>query len=199
MPKARVSNAVESESAGPEEWLELYGDRLYRRALHRVKDVGIAEDLVQETFISAIKSLGNFEKRSSVYTWLASILRNKILDHYRKRTRLREDFIEDREPSSADLGFSSIGFWNTYVPNWARSPDETLESADFMRAITSCLEALPARSRRILELKIADDLPQDEICKITEVSPTNYWVIIHRARLALRKCVERRWYKSEDR
>jgi RNA polymerase sigma-70 factor (ECF subfamily) len=189
---------VSQELAEPSDWLDLYGDRLFQYALSRVRDDSVAEDLVQDTLLAAMKSASSFEGRSSAYTWLVSILKNKIIDHHRKVARLREDSITDKEINSADLGFNSLGIWSSYVANWARSPEKTLENQQFLTAVQHCFSALPAKHREIFQLKFIDDTSSDEICKLMDITPSNLWVLMHRARMTLRQCVEKNWYRNES-
>jgi RNA polymerase sigma-70 factor (TIGR02943 family) len=182
----------------PSQWLDLYGDKLFQYAVSRVKDPSTAEDLVQETLLSAFRSWTSFEGRAAPLTWLRSILKNKICDLYRKRSRLREEYLEEKSYDLVQLGFFSFGIWSSYIANWASSPEKTLENQQFNSVVDRCLSTLPARHREIFELKFLDELPPEEICKVTGISSSNYWVILHRSRLALRKCVELHWHKGSE-
>lgn len=186
-----------SADADPESWLELYGDSLYRFALGQLRgDEALAEDLVQETFLSAMRALDRFEGRSAVQTWLTSILKNKIIDHFRKRSRQGHHVQIEEVPEGPLSGIGALGLWNVYVPNWAKDPEAILENEQFLGAVQSCLGKLPDRSRELFQLKFLKQLETDEICNILEISSSNFWVLLHRGRLALRQCVEDNWHKS---
>ena len=187
------SNGEDLGTDDPSSWVELYGDRLYQFALSRVRDQALAEDLVQDTFMSAIRAIESFEGRSSIQTWLRTILKNKIVDHFRKSTRRGSEVrLEDYEEIPA-VGFGTLGIWNVYVPNWGKSPDAALENDQFLKVVESCLGKLPERHREVFQLKFLKDLEAEEICKILSLSSSNYWVILHRGRLALRQCVQENW------
>ena len=196
MQESSNSSGESSADPNPEEWLDLYGDSLYQFALARVRNPSTAEDLVQETFLAGMRAISSFEGRSSLKSWLIAILKNKIIDHLRKASRQKEEVFEEETIDLPVRGFSSIGIWNVYVPNWAGSPEGVLENQQFMEVIKNCFEKLPDRSRRLFQLKLLQDLDTEEICKLLEISSSNYWVLVHRARLALRECVESNWYRK---
>ena len=178
----------------PDKWLEDYGDYLFRYALVRVKKHEIAEDLVQDTFVSAFKAYETFRGESKFKTWITTILRNKIFDYYRKNNKLEknesfEDQIEE---------FNSFGIWKVYVPNWAKSADEVIEDQEFVDTLTSCISKLSGNYQQAFKLKHLDSLDSDEICKVMDISPSNFWVLMHRVRLQLRKCLETNWYKKDE-
>lgn len=185
----------------PVTWLEEYGDGLYSYAYGKVRDKALAEDLVQDTLLSAIKNLVGFEGRSSVKTWLFTILKNKITDNYRKSSSVaRSEKAHSASNNIMDLpeiSFNSFGIWNKYVPNWANDPEAILESKVFSEVLSNCVEKLPKRSQIAIN-KNANDLPADQICKELEISTSNLWVLLHRARLHLRECLEKNWYKNHE-
>jgi RNA polymerase sigma-70 factor (TIGR02943 family) len=185
----------------PATWLDEYGDILFSYAYAKVKDTALAEDLVQDTLLSAIKNLAGFESRSSVKTWLFTILKNKITDNYRKTASVaRTEKAHSTSNNILDLpeiSFNSFGIWNKYVPNWANDPEAILESKVFSEVLSNCIDKLPKRSQLAIN-KNANDLPADEICKELEISPSNLWVLLHRARLHLRECLEKNWYKNHE-
>lgn len=172
---------------GPEVWVDRYGDYLYRFAYVRLGNREVAEDVVQETLMAAIQSWRNFEGRSTVRTWLVSILKRKIIDNIRKVSSRRLASVTAEE---ALEGFNGLGLWNVILKDWARKPDELLEQQRFMDALRECVAGLPERSRSVLTMATVDGMEGSEICEIMKISKENLWVLIHRARMALRKCVE---------
>jgi RNA polymerase sigma-70 factor (TIGR02943 family) len=182
-----------NKEINPQEWLSEYGDYLYAFALSRVKLSHLAEDLVQDTLVSALKNYQKFKGESSFRTWLTAILKNKIFDYYKKDSRL-QPLPEESENSA---GFNSGGIWNVYVADWGSRPDERLQDKAFMNAFAGCFDKLKPQIKQLFELKLKDDLSTEEICKVMEISSTNLWVLLHRARQQLRNCLDKNWYKNE--
>lgn len=185
----------------PSSWVELYGDYLYSYALSRVYRKELAEDLVQETFLSALKSRENFRGQSSEKTWMISILRNKIVDHYRKVGNSREKMLLDKnwETSGEDSPFQKEG---PFKGQWIRSSapgsyggsiEKMIESKEFQKILELCLSLLPDKWAAAFTLKVMEECESDEVCKDLDISSSNLWVILHRARLKIRECLEKRW------
>lgn len=181
-----------------EQWLELYGDSLFKFALARVRNVQMAEDLVQETFVAAIKARDSFEQRSQVKTWLTGILKHKIIDHLRRSAR--EQNYEDADTLFDELrqeSFDASGHWQIDVAQWS-NPDQALEREEFWAVMNRCLDELPEKMREIFLLREMEGLSAEEICKALQVSSTNnVWVILSRLRMKLRQCLELRWFNRE--
>lgn len=190
-PKNNEASQLASD-IDPESWLDDYGDYLFQYAITRVKKQETAEDLVQDTFVSAFKSYKNFRGDSAFKTWLTSILKNKIYDHYRKTSRMQKnESFEDRADE-----FNNLGIWKVYVPNWAKSPDDLIADHEFVSALSDCIAKLEGNYAKVFRLKHQEFLSSEEICKILDISPSNYWVMMHRVRTQLRKCLEKNWYKN---
>ena len=178
----------------PETWVDQYGDYLYRFALSRLQDRAAAEDLVQETFLAALHARENFKGRSSVTTWLTGILKHKIIDHLRKESRNQP--VEDVEPFTPSLDdlFDEKGKWKVGPSKWTGSPSELYEQKEFWRILTQCLSELSGRLAQIFTLRELEELSTEEICKVFDISATNCWVILYRARMLLRRCLEINWF-----
>jgi RNA polymerase sigma-70 factor (ECF subfamily) len=184
------------EFSGPEQWVELYGDYLFKFALARLRDVSRAEDAVQETFLAALKGRKNFAGRSAEKTWLIGILKNKIYDYFRKASR---------ETSFADLEFyaeeESEGFITRGLTKdaWSQGPQEWpepgagLDSEVFWKAYRECAAKLPRHVAAVFHLREVDGLAGREVCALLNISENNLWVMLHRARMALRRCLETNW------
>jgi RNA polymerase sigma-70 factor (ECF subfamily) len=182
----------------PSVWVDDHGDVLYRYALLRVKDEHVAEDLVQDTLVSALEGLESFGGGSSVRTWLVAILKHKILDHFRRGTR--EIATSDLSPEADELQdetFNRIEQWRRAPSVWPDTPDILLENKEFWSVFVRCLEGLPEAFRRAFALREMDDLKTEEVCKILGVTATNLWVMLHRARMKLRNCLEERWFREK--
>lgn len=179
----------------PETWLDAHGDALYRFALQRVREPALAEDLVQDTLLAALRARAGFAAQASERTWLIAILKNKIIDHYRRAGR-ESPLPEHLDPDEAvDALFRDEpdGHWAEPPSSWPR-PDTALEQAEFWRVFQECLDALPARQSQAFVLSEIDGLTTAELCKLFGASTSNMWVLLHRARLRLRGCLESRWF-----
>ncbi|MFC1858485.1 sigma-70 family RNA polymerase sigma factor [Thermodesulfobacteriota bacterium] len=181
----------------PETWVDEYGDQLYQFAFTRVHDSEIAADLVQETFLAGLKSKDRFEGRSSMRTWLTGILKHKIIDHLRKKNR--EYPVTDIELYVDTLGefFDKSGHWKTGPAKWIANPSKLYEQQEFLEIFYQCLSGLTSRLADAFKLREIDGLSTDEICKVLSITATNLWVLLHRARMKLRGCLERNWFEKE--
>lgn len=176
-------------------------DALFRFALVRVRDRDLAEDLVQETLLAAVRRPEGFEGRARLGTWLAGILRNKIVDHYRAAAREKTDAMSalaahaDRDPDAE---------WFTEGGQWARNPDrafdvldadprDLVERAEVLAAIRQCVGRLPRSLQRVFALREFDDQDADEIGEAVGIARASVPVLLHRARQLLRECLQRNW------
>ena len=180
------------------EWVTEYGDRLFNFAMMRLKNKALAEDIVQETFLSAFKSQSSFEGRSSVYTWLVRILKNKIIDHIRKQSRKSEVSYEEVNcPEKGDL-INNKGIWKAPLGEWAADPGQLLDKKGFQVQIQKCLETIPEKYREAFVLKMIDDMEAEEVCDMLGISSNNLWVIMYRARMRLRACLDKHWFNADE-
>lgn len=186
----------------PESWIDEHGDVLFRFALMRVRDETLAEDMVQETLLSAIQSIKSYAGKSAERTWLTGILKHKIIDHYRKNSRQVQITDEDTDLSDVGYFFERQDAWNGH---WAipfrpvdpeQSPDQVLEQSEFWGVLGDCLSALPQRVANVFTLREIDGMTSEEICGVLSLSSSNFWVIMHRARMHLRRCVEVKWFRT---
>lgn len=187
---------TDPRNVDPSLWLDEYGDILYKYAVARVKSQELAEDLVQEALLSGIKAYDRFEGRCTVKTWLVGILKNKIIDHFRSVSRKGiPDDLDDKDVHTQNY-FNSFGIWRVILENWADSPDEILEKRDFYKVFEGCLGKLPEQSRKAFLMKMSGEKESAEVCNILGISSSNYWVLLYRARLALRECIEINWIQQ---
>ncbi|MBN2173188.1 MAG: sigma-70 family RNA polymerase sigma factor [Bacteroidales bacterium] len=174
-----------------------HADYMFNFAITRVNDVHLAEDLVQETFLSALKGFDSFQGMSKASTWLTAILKNKIIDHYRKK--VKEYHKESMEQLGAtDEFFDKNGTWfpDQLPKDWKIDYDQRIEQDEFYRVLQHCLGRLKELQRMAFVMKHMDDAATETICKELEITASNYWVLIHRAKLQLRKCLEKNWIKN---
>src|SRR5579859_4342275 len=187
----------------PESWVEQYGDDLFGFAAARLRDRATAQDLVQETFLAGIKSAEGFAGRSSERSWLFGILRNKLADYYRRQ--YREEEIIDTEPplpeergAFATRGLGKDGWVMKLAPKAWEAPDRTLISKEFQDVLRSCLSRLPDKVAQVFRLREIDGVSSEEICKDLGVSANGLWVMLHRARMGLRRCLEVHWFGNKQ-
>lgn len=179
----------------PEKWVQLYSDYLYNYTITRVNNNDLAKDLVQETFFAGLKSMKNFQGRASERTWLVSILKRKIIDYYRKinskkgKAEVRMNFYNEGDNN---------GEWlEERVPNtWSDDADKDIENNELKIALEQCIEKLPEKYRMVFRMKTIQGFETEEICKELGITSSNLWVIIHRARTQLRRCMEDNWFNN---
>jgi RNA polymerase sigma-70 factor (ECF subfamily) len=167
-----------------------YGDELYKFALIRVGKRELAEDLVQETFLTALTKIESFREDGLILNWLKTILKNKFIDLVRSRS-FRE------EPTENTEFFTDMGIWKNPFSkwfNWVDSPQDLMERKKFFEVLESCMTKLPLKQRLVIALKAFDGLSTEDICKELEITSSNEWVLTYRARLGLRECLEKNWH-----
>jgi RNA polymerase sigma-70 factor (ECF subfamily) len=185
----------------PEKWIERYSDALYGYAVARVSKTEVAEDLVQETFLSALKARDSFLGNASEKTWLTAILKRKIIDYYRKKSTQSELSILDKDTKDGfmnhffDSDGSSEGHWtgNAAPTGWGKDLETAVEAEEFNNTLKACLDKLSEKTAAVFVLKNMEDMDTEEICKELGITPSNYWVLMHRAKLQLRECIQKNW------
>jgi len=183
------------------EWVMSFSDRLYSRALFQTKSVVAAEDIVQDTFLAAFQGFEKFDKRSKPDTWLFAILNNKIIDHHRKMSKSASiDSVSGlkAERTESDF-FNEHGEWRkeTVPLEWHDSDEQVLDNPEFVEVLTNCLGKLPATWHSAVLMKYMDGTNPEIICQELEITSSNYWQVLHRAKLQLRKCIEVNWFNSD--
>ncbi len=172
-------------------WVNEYGDMLYRYAVPRVNDKEVAKDLVQDTFLAAWRNHDNFKGEISEKNWLFTILKNKIIDHYRRAsTRLTESLPENDSPY-----FDEVEHWTEQAgpKEWGIDYNQGVERKEFYEILNKCRQKLKEVQSAVFAMKYLDGLDSEEICKELNISASNFWVLIHRAKLNLRACLEKNW------
>lgn len=187
------------EDLDPSNWLDAHGDVLYRYALARVRNPSTAEDLVQDTLMAGIKSIERFTGASSLRTWLVSILKHKIIDYMRKSKRVFNTDDETMGDWSGEEYFDRKGRWKKRPPEWISNPEKAYERGEFWGALEGCLDKLKEKQHRAFVLRELEGMESTVICETLEISPSNLYILLFRARLALRKCLEVNWMDKHDR
>ncbi len=185
--------------ADPDRWVDEHGDCLYRYALTRVRKEEVAEDLVQETLLVAVRTHEKFGGRSTERSWLVGILKNKICDHFRKLGRETNftdlEFFSDEHSDK----FDGDNYWihERGPSDWKPEGEEAMKRAEFWQALQGCLGKMPERVAQVFMLREMDDLPSKEVCETLQISEANLWVMLHRARMALRQCLEMNFFDGQ--
>jgi len=177
----------------PDKWVQLHADYLFNYTISRINDRDISKDLVQDTFFAGLNAMGNFQGKASERTWLISILKRKIIDYYRKinsakgKAEVKMNFYSDGERE---------GEWiEERVPSsWGSEIEKQIENEELSDVLEKCIDALPEKYSIVFRLKTIEQFDTEEICKELEITSSNLWVIIHRARTQLRKCMEKNWF-----
>jgi len=176
----------------PEHWADRHGDLLFSYAMVRVSDAEKSADLVQETFLAGLKARDSYRGQAAEATWLISILKRKIIDYYRSRA-VKQEKITDGDIFRQEEPFK--GHWLEGKGPHSRSllPEGKLEEKELMEIIRLCLEYLPPSMASVFILRLIDEEETTDICKELDISSSNFWVLLHRAKLKMRSCVEKRW------
>ena len=173
------------------EWVADFSDGLYAYAAQRVKDNHTAQDLVQETFLAAWRNVDGYTGEASVKTWLFTILKNKIIDQYRKASKRKTDSLDGDSPF-----FDEGDHWRDgFCPqDWGTNAASRMETKEFHAVFDGCKGKLKEVYSAVFTMKYLDGLESKEICKVLGLKSSNYWVLIHRAKVQLRACLEMNWF-----
>jgi len=183
----------ENPPVDPEQWVDLYGNYMYRYALSRLPDRDVAQDLVQEAFVAAIGSYRRFKGQSSIKTWLIAILKRKIVDYYRRSATRQAHMNENAVAAVAERRFDNTGHWRVSPDAWHFDPGAAYEQKEFMAVLYLCLAGLPDRLSEIFMLREFEELDTKAVCKQMGISESNSWVMLYRARMQLRDCLDSKW------
>lgn len=177
--------------------LDQHRPQLLKFAMLQLRNATAAEDVVQETLLAAIQSGATFAGQSSVKTWLVGILKHKIVDAIRRRSREQPLELADEETSLEDIAgiFKPDGHFQEAPADWD-DPEKALGERKFFEALERCMDGLPKNTARVFMLREVMGLETDEICKDLGISASNCWVLLYRARMALRACLEQRWFSA---
>ena len=176
--------------------LEVQRGYLMRVARLQLRDIALAEDVVQDTLTAALTAQAGFTGKSSVKTWLTGILKHKIVDAIRRKQR--EPISASALDEEADLEdfeglFKDNGAWQAPPADWG-DPEQSLSRQQFFDVMQFCLDKLPANTARVFMMREVMELSSEEICKELTITANNLWVILYRARMSLRECLERNWF-----
>lgn len=196
MAANNISKSAADAPGNPD--LEQFRSYLMRYALLQLRNQSAAEDVVQETLLAGFDGKTRFSGKSSVKTWLTGILKHKIIDQLRRQSREQPliqhgDDSERSEAEAIDALFLADGHWQNFPANWG-DPEQSLENKKFWEVFEMCAGVMPAKTARVFVMREVMELSTDDICKELGITATNCWVMLHRARLSLRECLEIKWF-----
>ncbi|GAL61003.1 sigma-70 family RNA polymerase sigma factor [Algibacter lectus] len=176
----------------PDKWIDLYADYLFNYTVTRVSDREIAQDLVQDTFLAGLKSMKNFKGEASERTWLISILKRKIIDHYRKINSNKGKAEVRIQYNDAE----SEGDWleERVADPFDKTAEDSMQNSELGDAIHNCLGKLPKKQANVFKMKTVLNYETEVICNELNITASNLWVIIHRARTAMADCLKENWF-----
>lgn len=185
---------MSDKKLSPNLWVDKYANYLFNYAITRVNDSDTAKDLISETFLAGLKSKNNFKGDSTERTWLVSILKHKIIDHYRK-TNSKKGKAEVRMNYNSD---EQEGGWleERVADQSDMTAEDEMENTELGLAIENCLDNINTKQAQIFRMKTIQDYDTDAICNVYDITPSNLWVIIHRARKSLADCLDGSWFKN---
>lgn len=173
--------------------VEALRPQLLRFARAQLRNDAWAEDAVSDTLLAALEKPGAFSGASQLKTWLVGILKHKLVDQLRRHAREAVSLsTEDGEDVDALL-FDETGHWREAPADWG-NPEHALHERQFIDVLETCMQKLPATQGRVFMMREWLELETDEICKELAITPTNLWVLLHRARLRLRECLQQTWF-----
>jgi len=175
----------------PENWVDRYSDFLFNYTITRVNDREIAKDLISETFLAGLKSMKNFKGEASERTWLVSILKRKIIDYYRKIN-------SNKGKAEVKINYRNEGVDGEWLEERVSNRDDVTAEDDLMNeelrtTIFDCLATLPEQQAKVFKMKTIDHYDTEAICNELNISASNLWVIIHRARKKMSECMQDKW------
>ena len=182
---------MNQETINPQLWVKRYSDGMFRFALLRVNDDEHADDIVQNTFLEALKAKDSFAGLSSEKTWLFGIMKNKIMDYYREKKKSQKyglSLDDDRDPCESD--FDGKGHWRALPFSWGIDPEKAVVDKELLQNLRDCISTLSPKFRELYVLREVEGCDSETICSELNITPSNLWVILHRARNLLKKCME---------
>lgn len=173
----------------PEQWVDRYADTLFRYTVSRLRDPEAAEEVVQETFMAALRAREQFTGKGAEGAWLLGICKRKVVDHIRRRNRPDAATGGDTTQDPTEVLFDQKGNWKTDPRAFRGRPENAMEREEFWDAFRQCLRRLSQNQADVFALRELDELTSDEICKELRITASNLWVLLHRARLHLTRCM----------
>ncbi|MCI0533954.1 MAG: sigma-70 family RNA polymerase sigma factor [Verrucomicrobiales bacterium] len=195
---AKSAVNVESSATTPDDWVDAHGDYLFNFAIGQLRDASVAEDLMQETFLAAFKARDRFSAKSSERTWLVGILRHKICDHLRRACRERAVRADPNPARRDEEAWDDAVVWLHDVAAECAEPSRRLELAEFRTNLEAALGKLPPRVAQVFQLYEVEERSNNEVCQRLNITESNLWVMLHRARKQLRGHLANWWNEDSN-
>lgn len=195
---ANIAETAKPKTTKSDAWVEAHGDYLFHFAIGQLRDASVVEDLVQETFLAALKARERFSGSSSERTWLVGILRHKICDHLRHTCRERAVRADIPASHGDDEAWEDAVMWLHDVAAESQSPSRRIELAEFRANLELALGKLPPRVAQVFQLYAVEERPNAEVCQQLNISESNLWVMLHRARKQLRGQLGAWWHGDSE-
>lgn len=177
----------------PSAWVDRYSDYLFRYAYSRLRDSNTAEEVVQETFLAGVRYCEQYSGQGTERSWLLGILKRKIIDSVRLRDKHALSTPYEDETDLTSRLFDAAGNWKPGGLRWTPAPGQGIEFSELWDVVKGCLETLPRGQADVFMLSVIEEMESSDICNQLEISSSNYWVRMHRARLGLAACVGEKW------
>lgn len=191
-------STAQKQGIDPELWVDEYGGYLYRYAYSRLREAYAAEEVVQETFLAGIRYREQFSGRGSQRAWLLGILKRKIVDYVRLRSKYQCVGSQEDDNDPSNQLFDEKGNWRPAALRWSTTADQQVESRELWQVVRDCLGHLPSGQADAFVLSVMEEMDSEEICRELDITPSNLWTRLHRARLGLAKCVGARWFSDAE-
>ena len=194
-----IAETNQNTGCGPvlsSDWVEAHADYLFNFAMGQVRDMSLAEELVQETFLAALKPQSRFSGRSSERTWLVGIVRHKLCDHLRKTCGERARRVDPLPAHEDGEALEDSMMWIHQAAGESTLPSKRIELDEFRAHLETAMGKLPPRIAQVFQLYSIEERPNQEVCKRLNISESNLWVMMHRARKQLRNELDG-WWQAE--
>lgn len=171
-----------------EKIVDSYTTKLYARAKYLINNEEDAEDLVQDVFLAAFKQYDTYQQKSTLTTWLMSILNNKVADYYRKKYKQVQEI-------NIEHYFNKDGTWKEKQIVWEEDSEVLLDNKEFKNVFDQCIDKLPSKWNMPFKMYYLENKKTELVCQEFQISTTNLWKILQRGRLQLKECLEKNWFR----
>ena len=178
--------------------VQMLRPQLMRYARAQLRNDAWAEDAVSETVLAALAKPQGFGGQSQLKTWLVGILKHKLVDQIRRHGREVSTTTPDDEEDVDGPLFDATGHWAAAPAEWG-DPEAACGRREFFEVLEVCVDKLPGVQGRVFMMREWLEMDSREICKELAITPTNLWVLLHRARLRLQLCLQERWFGDQHR